>query len=207
MAALTRNKDFKRLVRARASALGERYTVARAALLRHGKEKGLIEVTCEVTYKQLTEDEQRVFAEKRAAAQAKADAEHPDLAVRVAGPGEEEMQPILVLHESGGERTLPIWVGPVEAAAVSLAQQGIETGRPMTHDLLNDVVAAMGEAREIRITEVRDSTFFAELVVADTTGAERTVSCRPSDGIALAVRAGISILVAESLFSTDNVPA
>ena len=69
----------------------------------------------------------------------------------------------------------------------------------MTHDLLRDVVAAMGEAREIRIIELRDTTFHAELIVVDSAGSERAVSCRPSDGIALAVRAGIPILVNDTL--------
>jgi bifunctional DNase/RNase len=69
----------------------------------------------------------------------------------------------------------------------------------MTHDLLRDVVGALGEARDVRITDLRDKTFFAELVVTDRGGAEQTVSCRPSDGIAFALRAQIPILVEESL--------
>ena len=69
----------------------------------------------------------------------------------------------------------------------------------MTHDFLRDVVAAMGTAREVRITDVRDGTFFAELVVIEKDDSERIIDCRPSDGIALALRADIPILVNESL--------
>lgn len=75
----------------------------------------------------------------------------------------------------------------------------------MTHDLLRDVVAAMGEVREVRITENRDTTFFAELLVTDRAGGEQVVSCRPSDGIALAVRASVPILVAEDLLGEPPV--
>jgi bifunctional DNase/RNase len=112
---------------------------------------------------------------------------------------EGSQQPWLILRDEGA-RVLPIACGPVEATAVSMVQQNIKTPRPMTHDLLLDVVRAMGEAREVRITELRGTTFFAELIVTDTNGGERTVSCRPSDGIALAVRAEIPVLVQEALF-------
>ncbi len=77
----------------------------------------------------------------------------------------------------------------------------------MTHDLLRDVVAVMGQAREVRITDLRDKTYYAELVVADTRGTEKIVPCRPSDGIALAVRADIPILVAEALFAAGTKTA
>ncbi len=111
---------------------------------------------------------------------------------------------MLLLTETGGTRQLPIFCGPFEAAAITLAQEGIETERPMTHDLLRDIVEALGDAREVRITELRDTTYFAELTVTDKADEERTVSCRPSDGIALAVRTNIPILVAEELFVSKN---
>lgn len=205
---MTRDKDFKRLVRARMSATGERYTTARAALLRQGREAAMIAVTCEVRVKTLTEEEVQELEPFRTRARDESP-EEQDEALRelLGGLGSRDKQPLLLLTEIGGTRELAIWCGPVEAVAVSFAQRGIATARPMTHDLLRDVVAAMGEVREVRITELRDRTFFAELVVVDRTGAERAVSCRPSDGIALAVRANIPILVAESLFPEQPATA
>src|SRR6476661_3586534 len=91
-------------------------------------------------------------------------------------------QPIVLLRESIGERYLPIWIGAVEATAIAFAQQGVVPPRPLTHDLLKDVLDATGNAiTEIRITEVRDGVFYAILALAS--GVE--VSARPSDSIAL----------------------
>jgi hypothetical protein len=199
---VTRNKGFKRLVRARASVTGERYTAAHALLLRQRKEAVMVPVTCEVTTRKVSGEQLQKMREMAATAAARLSETHP--LVRVEPPSEEE-QPVLLLKEIDGSRSLPIFCGPFEATSIALAQEGVETERPMTHDLLRDVVTALGEAREVRITELRGSTFFAELVVTDSAGEQRTVSCRPSDGIALAVRAGIPILVAEPLFVEGNV--
>lgn len=195
---MTRDKDFKRLVRARASRSGERFTTARAALLRQRKETGMVRVTCEVTTGSLTEEQVQKWRERQQAELEKLSETHPGVQVERPSAGEE--LPLLLLKEIGGNRELPIWCGSFEASAIALAQEGIETQRPMTHDLLRDVVEALGSAREVRITELQDATYLAELAVTDTAGAERTVSCRPSDGIALAVRANIAISVAEHLF-------
>ena len=76
-------------------------------------------------------------------------------------------QPIVLLREVGGERYLPIWIGAVEATAIAFAQQGVTPERPMTHDLFKDVLEAIGATLEqVRITEMRDSTYYAELVFA-----------------------------------------
>ncbi len=105
-------------------------------------------------------------------------------------------QPIVLLREAGGERYLPIWIGAVEATAIAFAQQGVEPPRPMTHDLLKDVLTATGnELSEVRITEVRDNVFYALLILSQ--GAE--VSARPSDSIALALRTGSRIVCAEEV--------
>jgi bifunctional DNase/RNase len=110
--------------------------------------------------------------------------------------------PIVLLRESGGERYLPIWIGAVEATAIAFAQQGVVPPRPLTHDLLKDVIEATGnEVSEIRITEVRDSVFYASLVL--TSGIE--VSARPSDSIALALRTGSKIVCAEELLDDAGI--
>jgi uncharacterized protein len=105
-------------------------------------------------------------------------------------------QPIVLLRESSGDRYLPIWVGAVEATAIAFAQQGVVPPRPLTHDLLKDVLTATGnELTEVQITEVRDGVFYATLVLGE--GIE--VSARPSDSIALALRTGSRILCSEEV--------
>ncbi len=100
-------------------------------------------------------------------------------------------QPVVLLKESDGVRYLPIWIGAVEASAIAFEQQGVQTPRPLTHDLLKDVIGALGaELSQVLITELRDDVFYAELKFAN--GA--TVSARPSDAIALALRTGTDIL-------------
>jgi bifunctional DNase/RNase len=96
--------------------------------------------------------------------------------------------PIVLLRELSGERYLPIWIGAVEASAIASAMEGVEPPRPLTHDLLKNVVEAMGAAvTRVVITELRDSVFYADLVLS-LDGEEIHVSSRPSDAIALAVR-------------------
>ena len=111
-------------------------------------------------------------------------------------------QPIVLLRELAGERYLPIWIGAVEATAIAFAQQGVVPPRPLTHDLLRDVIEATGnEVVEIRITEMRDDVFFASLVLAS--GVE--ISARPSDSIALALRTGSRIVCAEQLLEDAGI--
>ena len=110
--------------------------------------------------------------------------------------------PIVLLRESDGERYLPIWIGAVEATAIAFAQQGVVPPRPLTHDLLRDVLRATGNAvEEIRITEMQDNVFYATLVLAS--GVE--VSARPSDSIALALRTGSRIVCAEELLDEAGI--
>ena len=113
--------------------------------------------------------------------------------VRVETPSN---QPIVLLRERDGERYLPIWIGAVEATAIAFAQQGVVPARPLTHDLLKDVLSALDSPVErVHITDLRDGVFFAELRFADGV----IVSARPSDAIALALRTGSPI------FSETNV--
>ena len=113
--------------------------------------------------------------------------------VRVELPSQ---QPIVLLKEEGGDRYLPIWIGAVEATAIAFAQQGIVTARPMTHDLLRDLLEALGRPLEsVTISDLRDGVFYAELGFGDGL----TVSARPSDAIALAMRTGAVIRSEESV--------
>jgi bifunctional DNase/RNase len=107
-------------------------------------------------------------------------------------------QPIVLLRESEGDRYLPIWIGAVEATAIAFAQQGVVPPRPLTHDLMKDLIQATGNAlAEVRITEVKEGVFYALLVFAS--GVE--VSARPSDSIALALRTGSRILCSEEVLA------
>ncbi len=121
------------------------------------------------------------------------------LGVRVEMPTN---QPIVLLRERDGDRYLPIWIGAVEASAIAYAQEGTETLRPLTHELMKQVVAALGdELDEVRIIDVRDGVFYAALIFAS--GAE--VEARPSDSIALALRAGARIVCTEDVLDAAGI--
>lgn len=111
-------------------------------------------------------------------------------------------QPIVLLREREGDRYLPVWIGAAEAAAIAFAQQGVTPPRPLTHDLLRDVITALGhQLREVRIVELRDNVFYASLVFAE--GVE--VSSRTSDAIALALRAQAPIRVEDAVIDEAGV--
>jgi len=111
-------------------------------------------------------------------------------------------QPIILLREVGTGRHLPVWVGAVEATAVAVVQQGQVPPRPLTHDLLKNVLDALGRTLEhVVITEFRDGIFHAELVIS---GGVR-VDSRTSDAIALALRAGAPIYGADEVLAEVGV--
>lgn len=114
--------------------------------------------------------------------------------------------PILVLKEADGERVLPIWIGAMEAMAISVAINAVPFPRPMTHDLLLSAICDLGgQVAQVEVTDIREGTFYAEIVVAQ--GSEtRRVDSRPSDAIALAVRAKCPILVAEQVLVQGGGP-
>lgn len=116
--------------------------------------------------------------------------------------------PIVLLREAtGDERVLPIFIGAVEATAIAFALQGVVTQRPMTHDLLRDVLVALGARVErVVVTELREGTFYADLVLVSPTGAEVVVSSRPSDAIALAARMGTPIFAEEAVLDEAAMP-
>jgi hypothetical protein len=111
-------------------------------------------------------------------------------------------QPIVLLKEADGDRYLPIWIGAVEATAIAFAQQGIVPARPLTHDLLKDVLQAVGaELNAVMITDLRDGVYYADLRFGDGT----SVSARPSDAIALAIRAGTVIYAEDSVLEVAGI--
>jgi len=111
-------------------------------------------------------------------------------------------QPIVLLKEVDGIRYLPIWVGAVEASAIAFAQQGLVPVRPLTHDLFTTVLRMVdAQVERVELTDLIDGVFYAELHLAG----DKTVSARPSDAIALALRASAPITAAESLFSKAGI--
>ena len=114
-------------------------------------------------------------------------------------------QPIVLLKTAEGNKFLPIWIGHPEAAAILMRLQGASTPRPMTHDLVTDMLAQL-DARVIRIavTELRENTFYAMITVS-VDGSEIEVDSRPSDAIALAVRAEAPIFAADSVIEESAI--
>jgi len=109
--------------------------------------------------------------------------------------------PMVLLREGGGTRSLPIWIGAAEAAAIANAQEGIVPPRPLTHDLMVDTLTTLGHRlTEVQITELEGGTFYAVLLVD---GIE--VSARPSDAIALALRVGSDIYCAEDVLDEAGI--
>ena len=119
--------------------------------------------------------------------------------------------PVIVLREIHGQRVLPIWVGVFEANAIQLQMEGVQTPRPMTHDLLKTVIEELGgHVERVVVCDLRDNTFYATLHVLSPSG-PRTVDARPSDAIALALRSGARIFVEEAVIqsarSVETSPA
>src|SRR3989442_2977794 len=114
-------------------------------------------------------------------------------------------QPIVLLKTADGNRFLPIWIGHPEAAAILMKLQGAATPRPMTHDLLTDMLGQL-DARVVRITvtELRENTFYASITVQQD-GSEIEIDSRPSDAIALAVRAEAPIFVADQVIEESAI--
>lgn len=116
-------------------------------------------------------------------------------------------QPIVLLREEGGTRYLPIFIGPPEATAIVYALQGMDTPRPMTHDLFTTVLEESGvRLEQVEITELHDGTFYAEISLRRGDETLR-ISSRPSDAIALAVRMDhdVPILAAEAVLDEAGV--
>ncbi|MGW8815201.1 bifunctional nuclease family protein [Gordonia terrae] len=115
--------------------------------------------------------------------------------IRVEPP---QSQPVLLLREVDGERYLPIWIGQSEAASIALRQKGIEPPRPLTHDLIVNLIKEFGQTLlEVRIVDMQEGTFYAEMIF---TGDLR-VSARPSDSIAVAMRAEVPIIADEEVLA------
>jgi hypothetical protein len=113
--------------------------------------------------------------------------------------------PVVILREVDGDRLLPIWIGPGEASAIAMELAGIKFSRPLTHDLLNTVVRSLGsELVRVLITRVVDNTYYATLML-QRNGETITIDSRPSDSVALALRASAPIFADVDLLDRTTV--
>ena len=125
------------------------------------------------------------------------------IGVRVEMPSN---QPIVLLKEIDGSRFLPIWVGAVEATAIAFAQQGVQPPRPLTHDLTQNIVEQLDATlTAVHVTHIDEGVFYANLIVRDSSETTHTISARPSDAIALAVRSHSNILATEELLDEIGI--
>ncbi len=112
---------------------------------------------------------------------------------------------IVVLKDSTGDRYLPIWIGPCEADAITIELQEMPPQRPLTHDLLKSVIRELGgKVVHILISDLRNDVYYARIVV-DVAGKQMEIDSRPSDAIALAVRAKAPIFVAETVMDKASI--
>jgi uncharacterized protein len=114
-------------------------------------------------------------------------------------------QPIVLLKTVDGNRFLPIWIGHPEAAAILMKLQGASTPRPMTHDLLNDLLDQLdAKCERVSVTELRDNTFYASITIS-VNGSEMEIDSRPSDALALAVRTSAPIFAADDVIEESSI--
>jgi bifunctional DNase/RNase len=112
---------------------------------------------------------------------------------------------VVILKDVNSERLLPIWIGRCEAEAIAIRLQNIEISRPLTHDLLNNAIAEMGgKVAHVTVNDLRNNTFYAQILV-DLNGRSVKIDSRPSDAIALAVRANATIFVAEHVMAEASI--
>jgi bifunctional DNase/RNase len=113
--------------------------------------------------------------------------------------------PVVILREKGGTRVLPIWIGPAEASAIAMELQGMKAQRPLTHDLLKQILVGLGgDLRRVVISAVKENTYFAELLIRREDHVFQ-VDARPSDSIALALRMHAPIFTSDDLLDSSGV--
>ena len=113
--------------------------------------------------------------------------------------------PVVILQEQNGERVLPIWIGPAEASAIAMELAGMKFARPLTHDLLKQVIVGLGaDLRKVIITKVQDNTYYAELHIYRG-DAIVNIDARPSDSIAVALRLKAPIFTSDELLEHTSV--
>jgi uncharacterized protein len=114
-------------------------------------------------------------------------------------------QRLIILKDKDQERFLPIWIGPFEAEAITIKLQDVDVKRPLTHDLLNKFITELGATvSHVLVNDLRNDTYYARIVVS-MNGESLEVDSRPSDAMALAVRANVPIFVAEEVMEKASI--
>lgn len=119
---------------------------------------------------------------------------------------EKRQDQVIVLKEKAGERQLPIVIGFLEASSIKMKLSGYEVPRPMTHDLLVAVIEDLGaKVEKLIVDKLIDNTFHAKLVVKLKDGTEKSIDCRPSDGVAIAVRTDAEIYIDDDILKKTSI--
>ena len=114
-------------------------------------------------------------------------------------------QPIVLLKTIDGNKFLPIWIGHPEAAAILMKLQGASTPRPMTHDLISEMIGELdAQCTRVSVTELKDNTFYASITIS-VNGSELEIDSRPSDALALAVRTSAPIFAADDVIEESSI--
>ncbi|MCH7553289.1 MAG: bifunctional nuclease family protein [Chloroflexi bacterium] len=110
-------------------------------------------------------------------------------------------QRVVILKEKSADRYLPIWIGPAEADAIAVKLQDVTVARPLTHDLLGNIIAKLGGGiSSVVVNDLQDDTFFAKIIM-DANGRSMEIDSRPSDALAMAVRSNVPIFAEDSVLS------
>ena len=114
-------------------------------------------------------------------------------------------QRVVILKEKDADRYLPIWIGPAEADAIAVKLQDLSVPRPLTHDLLRTIIDTLGASiQHILVNDLQNDTFYAKITI-QANGTTKEIDCRPSDAVALAVRAEVPIYVEESVLDKAGI--
>ena len=115
--------------------------------------------------------------------------------------------PLVILNDASKKRALPIWIGQAEAQAIARALEGFKAERPLTHDLIINIIEGIGyKVNHIEINDLNENTYFSSIVLENAIGELIPVDSRPSDAIAISLRADCPILISEKVFADGTIP-
>lgn len=115
--------------------------------------------------------------------------------------------PLVILNDASKKRALPIWIGQAEAQAIARALEGFKAERPLTHDLMINIVKGLGfKVHHIEINDLNDNTYFSSIILENSVGGLVPIDARPSDAIAVSLRVDCPILISEKVFADGTIP-
>ena len=115
--------------------------------------------------------------------------------------------PLVILNDEGKKRALPIWIGHAEAQAIARALEGFKAERPLTHDLMINIIKSTGnKVHHIEINDLNENTYFSTIIIENSIGELIPIDSRPSDAIAVSLRVECPILISEKVFDDGTIP-